>query len=274
MQQTTLIDANYIAHSTFHVSKFRCKKIEEYVKDQLRRINTIRSYHKNCTFVYDSKNGSRTNKAILEGYKSSRSASSEEQKQIFSATKALVRALGYSYASHPKYEADQLIGSYALHLYQKGVDVKIVATDKDFNQLIKKSGIVIYDPLKNCERNYDDIVERYKIRPSQFAMYLTLLGDSIDDVPGLARCGPVAAVKFIKQYKKYAVARRKILLIKKPTALELAFQQNVDLLDKCFRVVKLTKIEGIDTPPAPAPYSLEKVKKVCAKYDLNYKYLF
>lgn len=272
--KTTLIDANYIAHSMYHVSKFRCKKMEEYIKDQLRRIKTIQSYHKNCTFVYDSRSGAQSNKDILEGYKSKRSPPNEEQKQIFSATKALVRALGYSYASHPNYEADQLIGSYALHLYEKGVDVKIVATDKDFNQLIKKRGITIYDPLKNCERGYQDIVERYKIRPSQFAMYLTLLGDAIDDVPGLTRCGPVSAVKLINQYKKYKVARREILLLKNPTPLELAFQQNVDLLDKCFKVVKLTKIEGIDTPPAPAPCSLAKVKKICEKYELNYKYLF
>lgn len=274
LKNVSLVDANYILHSTYHVSKFRCKEREQFVKDQIKRANSINRYHSNCVFVYDSATGDQTNKDILEGYKGSRGDLDEEVAMIFKATRAIVRAQGYRYACHPKYEADQLIGSYALHLYDENIDVKVIASDKDFNQLVKKRGITIHDPLNNCPRLWGDIVKRYGITPSQFAMYLTLLGDTIDDVPGLAGCGPKTAVKFIQQYGKYSVARKEIFNVKKPNAVERRFQESIKLLDKCFKVVKLGKIEGIERPPEPEPFSKAKLKRICDRFEMRYKYLF
>jgi DNA polymerase-1 len=233
----------------------------------------VQRLHQNACFVYDSPKGDQTNKSILEGYKGDRGNLTREKAAIFKATKALLRASGRRYASHPFYEADQLIGTYALHLYEKGEEVKIVACDKDFNQLVKRQGLYIYDPLKHSVRTYEDIVNRYEVRPEQFAMYLTLLGDKIDSVPGLVGCGPKTAVELVKRFKKYSIARKEIFKVEKPKKVEKAFQDNIELLDKCFKVVKLGKIEGIESPPEPEPYSTAKIKRICEKYELNYSYL-
>lgn len=97
------------------------------------------------------------------------------------------------------HEADDVIGTVAKRGERDGYEVIIVTGDKDMLQLITPH-IRIYDPMKDKLYGEEEVVERFGVRPSQMAEIMALMGDSIDNIPGVSGIGEKTARELISAF--------------------------------------------------------------------------
>ena len=139
-----------------------------------------------------------------ENYKSSRAKMPDDMFPQLDRIKQLIEVMNIPLYIIPRYEADDIIGTAACKAEQLGLETFIITPDKDFNQLItdkvkviKPGGkvsdeIVVYDTAK--------VKEEFGFEPGQMIDYLALIGDSSDDIPGVAGVGPKTATPLIQKY--------------------------------------------------------------------------
>ncbi len=97
------------------------------------------------------------------------------------------------------YEADDVIGTAARKGEQDGYEVIIVTGDKDMLQLVTPH-IRVYDPMKDKFYGESDVVERFGVRPAQVVEIMALMGDSIDNIPGVTGIGEKTAKELISTF--------------------------------------------------------------------------
>ncbi len=107
--------------------------------------------------------------------------------------------LGYPVLIKEKVEADDVLATLAEKARQENVEVVIASTDKDLMQLISPT-ILAFDAFKNQWVDEKSVVEKFGVSPQQIVDYLVLVGDSADNIPGVALCGPKTAVKWLKEW--------------------------------------------------------------------------
>jgi DNA polymerase-1 len=97
-----------------------------------------------------------------------------------------------------------VIGTLALEAAREGSEVVISTGDKDFAQLVGRfdggGSIRLVNTMSNTTMDIDGVVDKFGVRPEQIVDYLTLMGDSIDNVPGVEKCGPKTAAKWLAEY--------------------------------------------------------------------------
>src|SRR3954468_16005696 len=138
-------------------------------------------------------------KEIYPEYKANRKSRPDDFLPQEQRILSIVRDIGIPIFVKPGYEADDLIATMAARLCDRDFDVYMVSSDKDLRQVVN-----------DCTRMYDaytdDVIdpkrleEKYGFRPSEAVEIQTLMGDSIDNVPGIPGVGDKTAVKLIKQY--------------------------------------------------------------------------
>src|SRR3954468_11816037 len=97
------------------------------------------------------------------------------------------------------WEADDLIASYAKAALAQGWEVTIVSSDKDLMQLIEP-GLDMYDTMNNRRLGDEAVIEKFGVPPGQLGEVLALMGDSVDNVPGVPGIGPKTAAKLIQEF--------------------------------------------------------------------------
>jgi len=96
-------------------------------------------------------------------------------------------------------EADDIIASYAKAALAQGWQVTIVSSDKDLMQLIEP-GLDLYDTMNNRRLGAEHVVEKFGVDPDKLGDVLALMGDSVDNVPGVPGVGPKTAAKLIADH--------------------------------------------------------------------------
>jgi DNA polymerase-1 len=96
-------------------------------------------------------------------------------------------------------EADDVIGTLARQAAEQGIDTIISTGDKDFAQMVGKH-VLLVNTMTNTTMDTNGVIARFGVRPEQIVDYLTLMGDSIDNVPGVEKCGPKTAAKWLAEY--------------------------------------------------------------------------
>jgi DNA polymerase-1 len=114
--------------------------------------------------------------------------------------KKLTSTLGIATAEKAGFEADDVIGTLAMHAVREHVNAVIVSGDKDFAQLVRP-GVSLYDTMKDLRTDTDGVLAKYEVRPDQFIDYLAMVGDSSDNVPGVRGIGPKGASKLLQEYQ-------------------------------------------------------------------------
>jgi DNA polymerase-1 len=111
-----------------------------------------------------------------------------------------IRAMGWPLVEIEGVEADDVIGTLALEAERQGIRTVISSGDKDLTQLV--------DPLVTMvntmsSETFDEaaVSVKFGVRPEQIVDYLTLVGDSVDNIPGVEKVGPKTAVKWLSQYQ-------------------------------------------------------------------------
>jgi DNA polymerase I len=108
-------------------------------------------------------------------------------------------------------EADDLIASYAREATRRGWDVTIVSSDKDLMQLVGKCAegggcIDMLDTMKNQRIDIPEVIEKFGVPPELVGDVLALMGDSVDNIPGIYGIGPKTASKLIQDHGSLAAA--------------------------------------------------------------------
>lgn len=110
----------------------------------------------------------------------------------------LCEAFGVKAVGRDGFEADDVIGTLAVMGEKKGLDVRIISSDKDFAQLVTDK-VKLLDPKKG-EQGIDEIEAKWGVKPEMIIELMALMGDASDNVPGVNGVGPKKAAKFINTY--------------------------------------------------------------------------
>lgn len=147
--------------------------------------------------VFDPK-GKTFRHDIYADYKANRGEMPDELRLQIKPIFDLIQALGLPLIIEDGVEADDVIGALALQA-QMQMPVLISTSDKDMAQLVNDQ-ITLINTMNNKTMDKDGVKEKFGVSPEQIIDYLTLVGDSIDNVPGVAKVGPKTAAKWLNEY--------------------------------------------------------------------------
>ncbi|CAN5275696.1 DNA polymerase I [soil metagenome] len=136
---------------------------------------------------------------MYDKYKANRPPAPEDLIPQFPMIRDATRAFSLPCIEEAGFEADDIIASYTCAAVAAGWHVTIVSSDKDLMQLIQP-GVDMYDTMKNERRGADYVVGKFGVPPERLGDVLALMGDSVDNVPGVPGIGPKTASKLITEY--------------------------------------------------------------------------
>ncbi|MXX81960.1 MAG: DNA polymerase I [Chloroflexi bacterium] len=141
--------------------------------------------------------------AFYPDYKSSRPPMPPDLKAQFERIFELVAAFNIPQLTMPNMEADDILGTISRQAVEQGLDVHIATGDRDILQLLGPHVRVQLPQRRGDDIVYDEAAfrARYKIEPSQLIELKALMGDSSDDIPGVAGIGEKSATKLLQQYR-------------------------------------------------------------------------
>ncbi|WP_431469154.1 DNA polymerase I [Sphingosinithalassobacter sp. LHW66-3] len=136
---------------------------------------------------------------LYDQYKAHRPPPPEDLVPQFPMIRDATRAFSLPCIEEEGWEADDLIASYAKAALAQGWQVTIVSSDKDLMQLIEP-GLDLYDTMNNRRLGPEHVLEKFGVEPGKLGEVLALMGDSVDNVPGVPGIGPKRAAELIQQY--------------------------------------------------------------------------
>jgi DNA polymerase-1 len=136
---------------------------------------------------------------IYPAYKANREPAPVELKRQFALCRELCRLLGLAQFGSSRYEADDIIGTLAMQARAEGRPVTIVSRDKDLTQLVSRAD-TYWDAIADVRYGYDDIEDRFGVIPERMADFLALMGDAVDNVPGVPGVGRKTAATLLKHF--------------------------------------------------------------------------
>ncbi len=143
---------------------------------------------------------------LYDQYKAHRPPAPEDLVPQFPLIRDATRAFSLPCIEMAGFEADDLIASYAVAAEAAGWDVTIVSSDKDLMQLVTphpvhgEAHVDMLDTMKNIRLDREAVIEKFGVGPERLGDVLGLMGDSADNVPGVAGIGPKTAAKLITEY--------------------------------------------------------------------------
>ncbi len=142
---------------------------------------------------------------LYDKYKANRPPPPEDLVPQFPLIRDATRAFSLPLIEEENVEADDMIASYARAATLRGWDVTIVSSDKDLMQLVGKCSdgggcIDMLDTMKNQRIDIPEVVEKFGVLPELVGDVLALMGDAVDNVPGIRGIGPKTATKLIQEH--------------------------------------------------------------------------
>lgn len=126
----------------------------------------------------------------LPAYKSSRGAPPPDLEPQFDLCREVARAFGLATLERADFEADDCLATATERLVAEGANVVVVTTDKDLAQLVREDGrVVLRDPSRGTITNADGVRARFGVDPRRIPDWLALVGDAVDDLPGVPGFG-------------------------------------------------------------------------------------
>ncbi len=209
MKTLLLVDGSSYLYRAFHAlqrADLRNQKGEPTgaiygVLNMLRRLHKeTRADYSAC--VFDAKGRTFREDAYPE-YKANRPPMPDDLAVQIAPLKEAIAAMGWPLLEIEGVEADDVIGTLARKAEREGVHVIIASGDKDLAQLVNNAITIENADPRSGEREILDeagVQKKFGVKPERIIDYLTLIGDSVDNVPGVAKVGPKTAVKWLGQY--------------------------------------------------------------------------
>jgi DNA polymerase-1 len=172
-------------HAIYGVSSMLRKLMTDYPGDYI-------------TVVFDAP-GKTFRNDLYEHYKAHRPPMPDDLRVQIEPLHNLIRAMGLPLIMEPGVEADDVLGALAQHAQQQGYRVIISTGDKDMAQLVTDD-IILENTMSNSRLDVQGVMDKFGVRPDQIVDYLALIGDPIDNIPGVPKVGPKTAAKWLEQY--------------------------------------------------------------------------
>ena len=132
-------------------------------------------------------------------YKATRKSMPEDLALQIEPIHAAIRALGWPIIAVEGVEADDVIGTLSVMATAQGLDTVVSTGDKDLAQLVNDH-VTLVNTMSNEILTRDAVKAKFGVPPERIVDYLSLIGDTVDNVPGVAKVGPKTAVKWLDQY--------------------------------------------------------------------------
>ena len=132
-------------------------------------------------------------------YKANRSAMPDDLRRQIEPIHQVVRLLGWPVLAVPGVEADDVIGTLAARAAAQGLEVIISSGDKDLSQLVTEQ-VVVIDSMNGKRRDVAGVQAEFGVPPTRMVDFQTLVGDSVDNVPGVPKVGPKTAAKWLAEF--------------------------------------------------------------------------
>ena len=204
MSRLVLIDGSSYLYRSYFVPQFRSFSAPDGTPTGalFGIVNMLRAHLKEnpdyIAFVVDAP-GRTFRDELYADYKANRPPMPDDRRAQVEPMMEIVEALGFPILRVAGVEADDVIGTLALRAHALGTPVTISTGDKDFAQLVRP-GITLTNTMTNTILDDAGVLDKFGVRPDQIVDLLTLMGDSIDNVPGVDKCGPKTAAKWLAEH--------------------------------------------------------------------------
>ncbi|VXB81140.1 fused DNA polymerase I 5'-_3' exonuclease; 3'-_5' polymerase; 3'-_5' exonuclease [Burkholderia sp. 8Y] len=166
--------------------------------NMLRRLRReINAEYSAC--IFDAKGKTFRDDWYAE-YKANRPSMPEDLSKQIEPIHVAVRALGWPLVMIEGVEADDVIGTLAVQAEKRGMKVIVSTGDKDLAQLVTDH-VTLINTMTNETLDRTGVVNKFGVPPERIVDYLSLIGDTVDNVPGVEKCGPKTALKWLTQYE-------------------------------------------------------------------------
>ena len=203
MKTLLLIDGSSYLYRAFHAMPDLRSPDGRPVGAVYGMVNMLRRLEKEVEFdysacVFDAK-GKTFRDDLYPEYKANRPSMPEELASQITAVHDVVQASGWPMLVVPGVEADDVIGTLARLGAAAGMKVVVSTGDKDMAQLVTPE-VTLVNTMTNELLDEAGVKEKFGVPPKLIIDYLTLIGDKVDNVPGVDKCGPKTAVKWLEEY--------------------------------------------------------------------------
>ncbi|NKI67803.1 DNA polymerase I [Collimonas pratensis] len=148
--------------------------------------------------VFDAK-GKTFRDDMYADYKATRASMPEDLVKQITPIHAAVRAMGWPILMVEGVEADDVIGTLTVQAVQHGMQAVVSTGDKDLAQLVNDD-VTLINTMNNETLDRAGVIAKFGVPPERIVDYLTLIGDTVDNIPGVSKVGPKTAVKWLAQY--------------------------------------------------------------------------
>jgi DNA polymerase I len=167
-------------------------------------INMLRRMRKEVTAeysacVFDAK-GKTFRDDWYADYKANRPSMPDDLARQIEPIHVAVRALGWPLLMIEGVEADDVIGTLSTEAEKRGMNVIVSTGDKDLAQLVSDH-VTLINTMTNEKLDREGVIAKFGVPPERIIDYLSLIGDTVDNVPGVDKCGPKTAIKWLTQYE-------------------------------------------------------------------------
>ncbi|MHB1036685.1 MAG: DNA polymerase I [Pirellulales bacterium] len=198
-----VIDAHSLIHQVFHA-------IPEMTSPRGEPVSAVYGFTRDLFYLLETKRpdylfaafdlpGKTFRHALLEAYKIHRPAMHEDLVPQFPAIRRVLEALGVPALGVESYEADDILATVAARTEELGGTCFLVTGDKDCRQLITDR-VKVYNIRKDAVFDADALIEEWGIRPDQVVDFQAMVGDAVDNVPGISLIGPKIAGELLRKY--------------------------------------------------------------------------
>lgn len=136
---------------------------------------------------------------MYDQYKAHRPPMPDDLRVQIAPLHDLIRSLGLPLIIEHGVEADDVLGSLAQNAARQGFEVIISTGDKDMAQLVNEQ-ITLENTMTNTRMDIQGVQDKFGVKPAQIIDYLALMGDAVDNIPGVPKVGPKTAAKWLQEY--------------------------------------------------------------------------
>ncbi len=209
---------------------------------------------------------------IYADYKGNRPDAPEDFKAQLPIAIEWLEKLGLKTMSVDSFEADDIIASICRIADRDGLNARIVSHDKDLYQLIKDGQTVVWEPSKKIIVDEQGCIAKFGVHPSLFIDFQALIGDSVDNVPGVKGIGPKTAEKLINEYKTIENLYENIDKITGRTKELLEVGRENAFMSKKLVTLNADILDSIDYDACALPASIDfmKIKDEMLSLDIRH----
>lgn len=167
------------------------------VLNMLKRL--VKDYQSDQVAVIFDAKGKTFRDDMYPEYKANRDPMPDDLRSQIEPLHQCIKALGFPMLIIDGVEADDVIGTLCAEASAKGINTIVSTGDKDMAQLVTEH-VTLVNTMTDSVMDVAGVREKFGIEPDQIIDYLALMGDKVDNIPGVPKCGPKTAVKWLTQF--------------------------------------------------------------------------